>query len=168
MGCMEERSYNQVVEACADRLYGFAYRLTRDADAAADLVQDAFLKLWEYEAEVKEPAAFLYAVLYRAFADAVRRGRLKRRYAAEVADGAALHAAAGQGDRAVERMEWRDCMTEALAGLPDVQRAVLLLRDYEGYNYAEIGEMTGLHESQVKVYLFRARVKLRMILKNRM
>ncbi len=164
MGCMEERSYNQVVEACADRLYGFAYRLTRDAEAAADLVQDAFLKLWEYGEEVKEPAAFLYAVLYRAFADAVRRGRLKRRYAAD----AGLSEPPGQGDRAVERMEWCDYMAEALAGLSDVQRAVLLLRDYEGYNYAEIGEMTGLSESQVKVYLFRARVKLKTILRNRM
>jgi len=39
-----------------------------------------------------------------------------------------------------------------------VQRAVLLLRDYEGYSYDEIGEMCNLSETQVKVYIYRARL----------
>ncbi len=165
MACMEERIYNQVVEACADRLYRFAYRLCRDADAAADLVQDSFLKLWEYEYEVKNPVAFLYTVLCRAFTDAVRHGRLRERYAVEMAE-AGLSEISRQGDRAMERMEWRDYLAEVMEALPAIQRTVLLLRDYEGYSYGEIGEMTGLHESQVKVYLFRARVKLKMMLQN--
>lgn len=42
--------------------------------------------------------------------------------------------------------------------LSDIQRSVLLLRDYEGYSYEEIGQITGLNESQVKVYIFRARM----------
>ena len=48
-------------------------------------------------------------------------------------------------------------VNEALNKLPEIQRTVILLRDYEGYNYSEIGEITGLSESQVKVYIFRAR-----------
>jgi RNA polymerase sigma-70 factor (ECF subfamily) len=46
---------------------------------------------------------------------------------------------------------------EAVSRLPEIQRTVVLLRDYEGYAYDEIGEITGLNESQVKVYIFRAR-----------
>jgi RNA polymerase sigma-70 factor (ECF subfamily) len=38
---------------------------------------------------------------------------------------------------------------------------VVLLRDYEGYNYQEIGELTNLSESQVKVYIYRARLFLK-------
>jgi len=45
--------------------------------------------------------------------------------------------------------------------LPELQRMVLLLRDYEGYSYKEIGEMASLSESQVKVYIYRARVFLK-------
>jgi len=45
--------------------------------------------------------------------------------------------------------------------LPEIQRSVLMLRDYEGYAYKEIGEITGLNESQVKVYIYRARVFLK-------
>ena len=42
-----------------------------------------------------------------------------------------------------------------------IQKTVLLLRDYEGYTYSEIGEMTGLTETQVKVYIFRARRQMK-------
>jgi RNA polymerase sigma-70 factor (ECF subfamily) len=52
-------------------------------------------------------------------------------------------------------------LTEALGKLPNIQRSVILLRDYEGYSYEEIGEITGLNESQVKVYIYRARVFLK-------
>jgi RNA polymerase sigma factor (sigma-70 family) len=51
----------------------------------------------------------------------------------------------------------KEVLDDALTKLPDIQRSVILLRDYEGYSYAEIGEITGLNESQVKVYIFRAR-----------
>jgi RNA polymerase sigma factor (sigma-70 family) len=52
----------------------------------------------------------------------------------------------------------------ALSQLNEVQRSLVLLKDYEGYSYEEIGQITGLQESQVKVYLHRARQKLRTIL----
>jgi RNA polymerase sigma-70 factor (ECF subfamily) len=55
----------------------------------------------------------------------------------------------------------RSVLTEALGKLPNIQRSVILLRDYEGYSYEEIGEITGLNESQVKVYIYRARVFLK-------
>ena len=50
---------------------------------------------------------------------------------------------------------------KALDQLPEIQKSVILLRDYEGYDYAEIGKITGLNESQVKVYIFRARQTLK-------
>jgi len=52
-------------------------------------------------------------------------------------------------------------LNEALSRLSETQRSLVMLKDYEGYNYAEIGEITGLNESQVKVYLHRARLQLR-------
>jgi RNA polymerase sigma factor (sigma-70 family) len=52
-------------------------------------------------------------------------------------------------------------LQEALNRLNETQRSLVLLKDYEGYNYEEIGKITGLNESQVKVYLHRARLQLR-------
>jgi len=45
--------------------------------------------------------------------------------------------------------------------LPETQRSVIMLRDYEGYSYQEISEITGLTESQVKVYIYRGRLYLK-------
>jgi RNA polymerase sigma-70 factor (ECF subfamily) len=55
----------------------------------------------------------------------------------------------------------RKVLEEALAQLNETQRSLVLLKDYEGYSYDEIGQITGLNESQVKVYLHRARVQLK-------
>ena len=52
-------------------------------------------------------------------------------------------------------------LNEALNRLNETQRSLVMLKDYEGYNYEEIGQITGLNESQVKVYLHRARLQLR-------
>ena len=52
-------------------------------------------------------------------------------------------------------------VSEAVNLLPEQQKAVITLRDFEGYNYKEIGEITGLSESQVKVYIYRARTFLK-------
>lgn len=59
-----------------------------------------------------------------------------------------------------------EILEEALKTLPEKQRSVVMLRDYEGYNYQEIGEIIGLNESQVKVYIFRGRKSLQQYLKS--
>ena len=51
----------------------------------------------------------------------------------------------------------QEILNMALEKLPPVQKTVILLRDYEAYSYGEIAGITGLNESQVKVYIFRAR-----------
>ncbi len=52
-------------------------------------------------------------------------------------------------------------LEEALGKLSNTQRSLVLLKDYEGYSYDEIGQITGLNSSQVKVYLHRARLQLK-------
>ena len=52
-------------------------------------------------------------------------------------------------------------LNEALSKLSETQRSLVMLKDYEGYSYEEIGKITNLNESQVKVYLHRARLLLR-------
>lgn len=58
----------------------------------------------------------------------------------------------------------QEVLHEAIEKLPEDQKAVIMLRDYEGYAYNEIAEITGLTESQVKVYIFRGRKFLQQYL----
>lgn len=54
-----------------------------------------------------------------------------------------------------------EVLEQALNILPEIQKTVIILRDYEGYSYNEIGEITNLKASQVKVYIYRGRLKLK-------
>lgn len=63
------------------------------------------------------------------------------------------------------RFESQEVVDRAVSILPPVQKSVILLRDLEGYSYQDIGEILGLSESQVKVYLFRGRNKIKKQLK---
>ena len=67
----------------------------------------------------------------------------------------------GQYAQAAVHHGLNEVLQEALNRLPEIQRSVVMLRDYEGYNYEEIGEITALSLSQVKVYIFRARKALK-------
>ena len=58
-------------------------------------------------------------------------------------------------------MGLQQILHKALDTLPEIQKTLILLRDYEGYNYEEMGKITGLSESQVKVYIYRGRVALK-------
>jgi RNA polymerase sigma-70 factor (ECF subfamily) len=55
----------------------------------------------------------------------------------------------------------QEILEQLVNELPEIQKAVIMLRDYEGYSYQEIAEITSLNESQVKVYIFRARKYLK-------
>ena len=54
-----------------------------------------------------------------------------------------------------------EILHEALERLPEQQKIAVMLRDYEGYSYKEIGEITGLSEAQVKINIYRGRIALK-------
>jgi RNA polymerase sigma-70 factor (ECF subfamily) len=54
-----------------------------------------------------------------------------------------------------------EILHKALDLLPEQQKSSVMLRDYEGYSYKEIGEITGLSEAQVKINIYRGRVALK-------
>jgi RNA polymerase sigma-70 factor (ECF subfamily) len=63
-----------------------------------------------------------------------------------------------------QQQDLKKILGEALNRLNETQRSLVMLKDYEGYSYEEIGKIMGLSESQVKVYLHRARVQLKNFL----
>lgn len=159
---MKEAEYNKVVSECADALYRFSHKLTREDDFSCDLVQDCFLKLWEYKGHIKNPKSFLFSILYHLFLDDTRRKNVQNKYEIEIKRNVCCEPY--EIDKQIDRMEKKEQLDVALEALPEIQKSVVLLRDYEGYTYEEIGEITGLNEAQVKTYIFRARVNLKKTL----
>lgn len=140
------------------RLFGFVFKSLGDEEDANDIVQDAFMKLWQHHEKVEPEKAksWLFTTAYNALINfAKKRGRTAR-----MAEGFEI------GYESKNRFELQEIIDNALKTLPQQQKDILLLRDLEGYNYQEIGEILNLTESQVKVYLFRARKKMKEQIKD--
>jgi RNA polymerase sigma-70 factor (ECF subfamily) len=146
--------FNKCVDLYADNIYRFILKNIKDKEQAKDIVQDTYEKLWLKVNEVESTNAksYMFTTAYRTMIDLIRREKFKGNY-----DETKVEAIKVSNTYKGEK----DALNIALERLPEIQRIVILLRDYEGYNYFEIGEITGLTESQVKVYIYRARVTLK-------
>lgn len=150
---MELKEYNTCVKEWADAVFRFACKCTGNEEDARDVVQNSFTILWEKKDNVAsdKAKAFLFQVAYRQSIDLYRKqGRII--YKDEDEDN--RHYSPGQSDL-------KKILERALSKLDEQSRALVLLKDYEGYRYDEIGQITGLNEAQVKVYLHRARKVLK-------
>ena len=152
---MNEEQFHQCVTAFSDGLYRFALKNLKDQDEAKEIVQGSFEKLWIHRNNVDPGKSknYLFTVAYHLMADYWRRNKKMMPISNE--------STMQQAAPSAEYKGLKELMNKALETLPDIQRTVLLLRDYEGYSYEEISSITGLNESQVKVYIFRARQTLK-------
>ncbi|MBN1989147.1 MAG: RNA polymerase sigma factor [Bacteroidales bacterium] len=151
---MTVKEYNQSVDTFADNLYRFALKTLNDEAKAKDAVQDAFEKLWIKHADVsfEKVKSYLFTTVYHNAIDTIRRDK-KQDYFDSIRN----------TEYTVEHnySDLQEILHKAVNRLPEDQKSVVLLRDYEGYSYQEISEITGLNESQVKVYIYRARLFLK-------
>jgi RNA polymerase sigma-70 factor (ECF subfamily) len=142
--------YNQCVDEYADAVYRFILKHIKDKDNAKDIVQDTFEKIWiKVETiEATKSKSYLFTAAYHTLIDFTRKQNKQTNFS-EVDFNSHSHTN--------QYSDIKEILNAGLDQLPEIQKSVILLRDYEGYDYAEIGQITGLSESQVKVYIFRAR-----------
>lgn len=154
---MSPKEYNKCVELYADRVFRFIMKNMRNSDDAQDVVQNAFEILWKNHGNVdfEKSRSYLFTVAYHNMIDQFRK-RKNESELTEEHDQRQGHSYQYTGAK--------DALEIGLTRLPEMQKSVVLLRDYEGYSYEEIGKITGLNESQVKVYIFRARITLKNFL----
>ena len=151
---MTVEEFNRCVDLYSDSLYRFILKNVRDKDKAKDIVQDTYEKLWMKvsETEAKNAKSYMFTTAYRTMIDVLRKDQ-RQGSMDEVAMAAVSHNK--------QYSDLKEILQEAVGKLPEIQCSVIMLRDYEGYSYQEIGEITNLTESQVKVYIFRARTFLK-------
>ncbi len=156
---MTTKEYNQVVDLHADKLYRFGLKLAKNQDLAKDLVQESFARLWLKVEDVmfEKAKSYLFSTAYHYFIDHTRK---EKRYSDEQEGD--LSMAGESSDKSYSDIS--EVLDTALNQIPEIQKTVILLRDYEGYSYDEIGEICKLNPSQVKVYIYRARKALRAYL----
>lgn len=156
---MTIREYNLCVDEFSDGIYRFLLKNIRNAELARDLVQESFLKLWLKRKDVNfaKSKSYLFAIAYHSMIDQTR----KKSWNDQEMDDHLNSTFEGDGN---SYSDIKEILDMALEKLPAIQKSVVLLRDYEGYSYQEIGEITDLTEAQVKVYIYRARMLLKKYL----
>jgi RNA polymerase sigma-70 factor (ECF subfamily) len=157
---LNRKEYNNAVKEHSGRLFGYCLKYLQNREDADDIVQDSFKKLWENRKKVEfvKSKSWLFTTAHNAMINyKVKKSRM-----------VSMDILPEQSTKEyfTSRFETKEILEKALKNLPPIQKSIVLMRDLEGYNYQEIGKVLNLSESQVKVYLFRARKKLKKQLKD--
>lgn len=151
---MTVKEYNICVKNYADSVFRFIYKNIKDEEKAKDIVQDTFVKMWVKVDDiiVEKAKSYLFTAAYNTMIDAIRKDKYKANYEDHYDDYLTTNNTFN---------DLKEIIHLAFSKLNETQRSVVMLRDYEGYSYDEIGKITGLNESQVKVYIYRARLSMK-------
>ncbi len=151
---MTSAEYNTCVDLFSDGLYRFILKNIKDEDKAQDIVQDTFEKVWlkVVEVDFEKAKSYIFTTGYRTMIDLIRKDKKQANWD-EVNEYEHVHQR--------HYNDLKSIVNKALNTLNEIQKSVIMLRDYEGYSYEEISQITGLSPSQVKVYIFRGRQNLK-------
>ena len=158
---MENISFRTTVLPLSDRLFRLALRITMNKAEAEDVVQDTLLRVWECRGQWEQIGsleAFAIATCRNRALDVTKRAGRNARSLDEI-DGGQRSTANAQSE--LEAREEISLIRRLMDELPELQRTIMLLRDIEGQSYQEIAQALSISETQVKVYLHRARTKIK-------
>jgi len=167
-----EYAFDEIVRRCQGRVYAVAYRLTSNREDALDVAQEAFLKVYRKIDAWKPRGGFVPWLLRLTTNQALDHLRRRKRRPQESLDASPGEPAAPGGtqatdtDRLVGALEIEERVQSALEVLSPSQRAVFVMRHYEGLQLSEIADVLGCTLGSVKVHLFRALKKLQVELED--
>jgi len=150
--------WETLYERLGERVFWMLHRMTRDADQAADLTHDTFVRVFERLDQFRGSGSvdgWVLRIASNQFRDRFRRRRF------QTLQGGELRAKAlGREEQEVDEAG-RLAMRQALTMIPDDHRVTLLLHDVDGFNHREIAEMLDVAEGTSKARVSRARTMLR-------
>ena len=179
----QEATFQSDILPLKDSLFRLALRITFDRMEAEDITQETLLRLWKQRDEwtqIENLGAYASTICRRLALDFLRGARGKgqgagsreqgagsreqesvRPHVSPISPLASMPSTDPLPDEVLDQRQRLDIVHRLIDQLPEVQRTILQLRDIEGYSYSEIAQATGLTETQVKVYLHRARTRLK-------
>ncbi len=160
---MQEVDFMTDVLPLKDKLFRVAWRITLNREDAEDIVQDTLIKVWNQREEwsaIENPEAYSITVCRHLALDRSKRAAdANQRLPPD--KGENINDPHPSADEMMSRKETLSLVREAMDALPELQRTMMVLRDMEGKTYREIADILSVPETQVKVYLHRARLKIK-------
>lgn len=166
---MEQRAHRRfrdVYETVFPVIIRVVHRITGDLDVAEELCQEAFIRYYariDQFPDADQAKYWLIRVSKNLALNAAKRSSRERRAYERV--GHEPRRVQKEGEQLVLRAESQQRVQQALEQLPEKLKTVLILKEYGGLSYREIGKSLGISEGNVKVRVFRARERLASLLK---
>lgn len=161
--------YEKLVLEYQKNVYNLALRMTGDAEDAADMAQEAFIKAYNSLASYRGDSRFsvwLYRIVSNVCLDFLRARKRRQTMSLSVVDDEGeeteleISDESASPEKLLERSMTRDAVRRGLQELTPEYRQILILRELQGMSYDEIAETLGLESGTVKSRIFRARKKL--------
>jgi RNA polymerase sigma-70 factor (ECF subfamily) len=165
-------AWEDIVSAFSRRIFNLAYRFTSSVDAAEDLTQDVFIRIYktldQYDSKQGDLANWLMRLARNLIIDDYRhRQRNPQNSMADAVDDHQYHlrAVGNSAHKEVERKELAAQVQQGIDKLPEDLRTCVILRDIEELSYAEIVDVLKIPEGTVKSRINRGRIELAKILR---
>ncbi len=161
----ESQHYALLVSRYQGMLYRHALGMVLQEDAAADLVQESFIKAYTSLAQCQDPARFkawIFRIVSNRCKDYLKN---RRRQTVPLEEDTALASSRDDPEVGMERQELQVAVNRALAALPEAQREAFLLKHVEGRSYEEMAELLDASISALKMRVLRAREALQALLR---
>ncbi|WP_422359510.1 RNA polymerase sigma factor [Reichenbachiella sp.] len=158
---MTTEQFKTDVLSVKNKLYRYALSIVCEVELAEDIVQEVFMKLWnqrEKLKEIKNIEAWSMTITRNQCLDKLRK---KKMHVVDLSEAKYQISGHQVSDHLSINNDLMEKIESTLELLPEKQREIFRLRELLGYSNQEIEEITGLDDTQVKVYLFRARQKVR-------
>jgi RNA polymerase sigma-70 factor (ECF subfamily) len=157
---MDKISFKDLFLPLHSKLYGIAYRLLENKNDAEDLIQEAYIKLWDKRRDlrgIRNAEAYSVALVKNLCFDLLRSGKYHlNRQSADLKE--------ADGETEADALELRDeanQVKQLIAKLPQMQQKIIVMRDIKECTYDEIEAITGITQANIRVLLSRARKKVR-------
>jgi len=164
-GLNSELEFKRLYDSTFQVIFRVAYRVTNSVEAAEDLCQESFFRLYERNMVFPNPEEakyWLIRVVKNASLNYAKRKERERKAYQRAFKEDTRQEETGEG--ILVKKETSEEIQRALEKLPENLRMVLVLKEYAEMNYKEIGRVLGISEGNVKVRVFRARERLAAIL----
>ena len=169
-----ENCFEELVRRYQRPIAAYVYRMVGNYDAALDLTQEVFIKVYNsltrYRSEFKF-STWIYKIAHNAAIDYLRRHAVREDALVSGADGErreiSIESKRLTPEQESERKERRGEIEGVVQSLPTAYRELIVLRHSQDLSYDEIAEVTGLPLGTVKNRLFRAREAMRIELVRR-
>ena len=157
--------FEQLFQANRQRVYALAYHMMGNADDAADVTQEVFVRMWKHRDALDSAiiGPWLLRVARNVAIDELRKRKARQRRITTDTDLVSEGRDTGQSpENLTMGTLFNERLESALNKLDEPYKSIVILREIEGYKYDEISEVLSLPLNTVKVYLHRARRSLRI------